>query len=60
MKNYGILTLVATTMVLTSEAVKLQTVNEGPINDFNREECDSNVEECTLAQSMLELAQTIP
>ena len=60
MKNYGILTLVATTMVLTSEAVKLQTVNEGVAKDPFREECDSNVEECTLAQSMLELAQTIP
>ena len=60
MKNYSILTLVAATMALTSEAVKLQTVHAEVANDPIREECDSNVEECTLAQSMLELAQTIP
>ena len=55
MKNYSILTLVAATMALTSEAVKLQTVHAEVANDPIREECDG--EECTLAQIMLEAAQ---
>ena len=47
MKNFSILALVAVTMTLSTEAVKLRAVHEGSIVKNEKDDCDS--EDCELA-----------